>query len=68
MREAEPEMAACLVEHDVRLVAAVCSRMQALNFGKVIAVGSSKEVLADPEVREAYLGRGDTRDAEVFTS
>ncbi len=56
-------MAACLVEHDVRLVAAVCPRMQALNFGKVIAVGTSDEVLADPGVREAYLGRADRREA-----
>jgi ABC-type branched-subunit amino acid transport system ATPase component len=69
MQATEPEMAACLVEHDVGLVAAVCRRMQALNFGRVIAVGSSDEVLADPEVREAYLGRGNnTRGVEVADS
>ncbi len=45
-----------LVEHDVGLVASVCDRVVALNFGKMIASGTPSEVLAMPVVREAYLG------------
>jgi branched-chain amino acid transport system ATP-binding protein len=61
VREQYPDLAVCLVEHDVRLVAAVCERMQALNFGKAIATGTSAEVLANEEVRVAYLGRSAAR-------
>lgn len=57
LRTTRPELAVCLVEHDVRLVGSVCERMQALNFGRVLAVGPAAEVLGDSRVREAYLGR-----------
>jgi ABC-type branched-subunit amino acid transport system ATPase component len=54
--ERTPDLAVCMIEHDLRLVAAVCPRIQVLNFGRVIAVGASAEVLRDPEVQTAYLG------------
>lgn len=57
LRERRPDLAVCLIEHDVRLVAAVCPAIQVLNFGRVLAVGSAAEVLKDPAVQEAYLGR-----------
>lgn len=47
-----------LVEHDLAMIHRLCSHVVALNFGQVIAHGSSREVAADPLVREAYLGRG----------
>lgn len=65
LRAADPDMATCLVEHDVRLVAAVCPRMQALNFGRVIASGTSAEVLADEQVRSAYLGRSGRSEGQL---
>jgi branched-chain amino acid transport system ATP-binding protein len=52
-----PDLAVCLVEHDVRLVAAACSVIQVLNFGRVLAKGTSEQVLRDPAVKEAYLGK-----------
>ncbi len=47
-----------LVEHDLAMIHRVCDHAHALNFGRVIASGSTQEVAADPGVREAYLGHG----------
>lgn len=45
-----------LVEHDVEMVADVCSAITVLDFGVVLDAGPPGEVLANPEVRSAYLG------------
>ncbi len=45
-----------MVEHDMSLVSAVSDRVMALNYGKMLALGTAAEVQRDPEVVRAYLG------------
>jgi branched-chain amino acid transport system ATP-binding protein len=45
-----------LVDHDMELVSAVCSTTAVLDFGRLIALGPTAEVLADEHVKRAYLG------------
>jgi branched-chain amino acid transport system ATP-binding protein len=50
-------MAVLLVEHDLEMVAKAVDRVVVLDVGEVIAEGTLDQVVADPEVRRAYLGR-----------
>jgi branched-chain amino acid transport system ATP-binding protein len=45
-----------MVEHDMSLVSAVSDRVLALNYGRVLAVGTAREIQAHPDVVKAYLG------------
>lgn len=48
--------AVLLVEQDVDAALATAGRGYVLETGRIVASGSSKELLADSRVREAYLG------------
>jgi len=45
-----------VVEHRMDLMMSVCDAIAVLDFGKLIAFGSPKQVQADPAVTTAYLG------------
>ena len=45
-----------LVDHDMSLVSACCSKTAVLDFGKLIASGDTADVLRNDEVKKAYLG------------
>jgi branched-chain amino acid transport system ATP-binding protein len=45
-----------MVEHDMNLVRMVSDRVMALNYGRVIALGTPHEVQNHPEVVRAYIG------------
>jgi branched-chain amino acid transport system ATP-binding protein len=45
-----------MVEHDMNLVSMVSDRVMALNYGRVIALGTPAEVQNHPEVVRAYIG------------
>ncbi len=49
-------MTILLIEHDMKLVSGICEKLTVLNFGRILAQGETKAVLADPEVIKAYLG------------
>jgi branched-chain amino acid transport system ATP-binding protein len=52
----EKNLTILLVEHDMKAVSGLCTRVIVLNFGQKIAEGSPEEVLKDKEVIDAYLG------------
>jgi branched-chain amino acid transport system ATP-binding protein len=45
-----------LVEQNVRQTLAMCDRAYVLENGRVVLEGTGKELMADPHVKEAYLG------------
>jgi ABC-type branched-subunit amino acid transport system ATPase component len=51
-----------LIDHDMRLVMGVCTRVAVLNFGKKIADSTPEEVSTDTGVIKAYLGTGGERE------
>jgi branched-chain amino acid transport system ATP-binding protein len=54
----EAGLAVVIIEHDLALVSRLCPRLAVLHQGTVIALGTPAEVLARPEVVNAYLGAG----------
>jgi branched-chain amino acid transport system ATP-binding protein len=46
-----------VIEHDMRLIMRLCERIQVLDYGRTISIGTPAEVRRDPAVLTAYLGK-----------
>jgi len=51
-------MTIIMIEHRLRELFRLVNRVIVMNFGEKLAEGTPEEVMAKPEVREAYLGTG----------
>ena len=56
VRDRHNKLTIVLVEHEMGVIERITDRCVVLNFGRKIAEGPYREVAADQEVQEAYLG------------
>ena len=61
----EENLTILLIEHKLREFMALVSRVIAMNFGEIIAVGPPDEIVKNPKVIEAYIGKTEDEHASA---
>jgi urea transport system ATP-binding protein len=56
LKEIIKDRSVVVIEHDMKFVESIASRVTVLHQGKVLAEGNMEAVQADPKVKEVYLG------------
>ncbi|MDF1553813.1 MAG: ABC transporter ATP-binding protein [Deferrisomatales bacterium] len=52
----DPDLAIIIIEHEMNVIERITNHCVVLNFGQKICEGAYREVAADQQVQEAYLG------------
>jgi ABC-type branched-subunit amino acid transport system ATPase component len=58
---AESGIGIFIIEHDMSVVLKICDWIHVLDFGRPLMAGTPDEVRASDEVRNAYLGKSDSK-------
>jgi branched-chain amino acid transport system ATP-binding protein len=56
VRESNKALTIIIVEHEMGVIERITDRCVVLNFGRKIAEGAYRDVAADAQVQDAYLG------------
>lgn len=52
----EFDISIIVIDHHMDFIMDICNKITVLNFGKIIATGTTEEIQTNPDVIEAYLG------------